>query len=352
VDTTFANHDHPDRGGFTLSALGRAWACDGYRDSESKYHNVVTIDGRGQAYFPPPGRWIEQSATPPLVRAVVDTKYCWDWQWMKSTFTESGESLELRGHGNFVEAAMRLQSRIPPERWEPDPLPVVKAYNEGFATRENGDPRMWDDEDGWVLRAPWYPVQKAFRTVLFSQGKHPYALVVDDIRKDDAEHLYEWRMNMPPDVSAVSITGPDILLGDLTTRRVPVELDRAFQGKTALSPATGDRLLLVRTLDIAVPDLPTLQPIPMVASIEYKKTDDSHQFTGRSMGMGTQVVIGSRSVEPKFAILLYPHRQGDEVPETKWSDDGSRLTISWKDQVDTYAVTVTPEGRRAFALQQ
>jgi hypothetical protein len=351
ADTTFANHDHPDRGQFTLAALGRAWACDGYRDTESKYHNVVTIDGRGQSYFTPPGRWVDQRETPDAVTAIVDAKYCWDWQWMKSSFTESKASLELRDHGNFVEAAERLQSRIRLEKWESDPLPVVKAYNEGFATRENGDPRMWDDEDGWVVRAPWYPVQKAYRTVILAKGKHPYVLVADDIRKDDAEHLYEWRMNMPPDVSAVSIKGPDILLGDLTTKREPVELNNAFQGGSGLVPAKGDRLLLVRTLDLAVPDLPTLQPVPMVAAIEYKKTDDSHQFTGRSLGMGTQVVIGSRSVEPKFVVLLYPHRHGDELPVTTWNDDKTRLTIAWKDQTDTYAVARSPDGRRLFTRQ-
>ncbi len=348
IATTFANHDHPDRGQFTLAALGRAWACDGYRDTEGKYHNVVTIDGRGQSYFPPPGTWVGASDTASETTAIIDAKYCWDWQWMKSTFTESKASLELRDHLNFWEAAERLQSRIPVSEWEPDPLPVVKAYNEGFATRDNGDPRMWDDEDGWVLRTQWYPVQKAYRTVTLARGKHPYVLVIDDLRKDDAEHLYEWRMNMPPDIEAVSINGSDILLGDQTTHREPVVLDRAFQGKTPLVPAKGDRLLLVRTLDIGVPDLPTLQPVPMVASVEYKKTDDSHQFTGRSLGMGTQVVLGSRSVEPKFVILLFPHRQGDELPVTTLSEDKTRLAVAWNDQIDTYQITTTPEGRRTF----
>jgi hypothetical protein len=350
-DTTFANHDHPDRGQFTLSSHGRAWACDGYRDTESKYHNVVTIDGRGQSYFTPPGRWVAQTETPEFVTAVVDAKYCWDWQWMKSSFTESKASLVLRDHANFAESAERLLSRTPLEKWEPDPHPVVKAYNEGFITRANGDPRMWDDEDGWVLRAPWYPVKKAFRTVLFSRGKHPYVLVVDDIRKDDAEHLYEWRMNMPPDVSALSISGPDILLGDLGTRRSPVELERAFQGKTNLTPAKGDRLLLVRTVQATIPELPTLQPIPMVAAIEYKKTADEHQFTGRSLGMGTQVVIGSRSVEPGFVILLFPHRQGEELPATTWNEDRTRLTVAWKDQSHNYVISTRKDGLRQFILQ-
>jgi hypothetical protein len=352
ADTVFANHDQADRGVFTLAAHGRAWACDGYRDTESKYHNIVTIDGRGQGYFAPPGRWVEFAETPGLVTAVVDAKYPWDWVWTKSTFTESKESLARRGIEHFFESGQRLMSRIPLDRWEPDPLPSVKAYNEGFATRANGDPRMWDDEDGWVLRAPWYPVQKAFRTVLFSRGKHPYVLVADDLRKDDAERLYEWRMNLPPDVVAVSMSGPDILLGDATTRRATPELTHGFQGKPGLAPAPGDRLLLVRTLEIAQPEWPTFQPVPIVGSVEYKKTDDSHQFTGRSLGMGTQVVIGSRSAEPKFLVLLFPHRHGEPLPQTSWNTEKTRLTLAWPDQTETFEVAPAPDGRRAFRLAQ
>ena len=346
TDATFANHDHPDRGQFTLSALGRAWACDGYRDTEPKYHNVVTIDGRGQGYFTPPGDWISETETNGTLTAAVDAKYCWDWRWMKSSFTESESSLSKRDLAGFWESAKRLQERVPLRSWEPDPK--VASYYEGFAGREHGDPRMWDDEDGWVLRAPWYPVRKAFRTVLLGRGKHPYVLVADDIRKDDSEHLYEWRMNMPPDVDAVSISGADILLGDGSITRSKPELKNAFQGTSGLLPSKGDPLLLVRTLDIGLPETPTLQPIPSVSTIEFKKTDDSHQFTGRSMGMGTQVVIGSRSVQPDFLILLYPHRHGEELPVTEWNADKTRLTLSWKDQKDEYAVTTNPEGRRVF----
>ena len=348
IDTTFATHDHADRGQFTLAALGRAWACDGFRDTESKFHNLVTIDGRGQGYFATPGRWIAAEDTPEATTAIVDAKYCWDWQWTKSMFNESRASLAGRAQDWGIDPAARQQARIPITAWEPDPTPSVDAYYRGFATHELGDPRMWDDEDGWQLRSPWYPVQKAFRTVTLARGKHPYVLVVDDIRKDDVEHLYEWRMNMPPDIAAVSINGADILLGDRTTARAPADNNYGFQGKTDLAPAKGDRLLLVRTLDLGSPELPTFQPTPMVATIEYKKTADEHQFTGRSMGLGTQVIIGSRSVEPAFVVLLFPHRQGDELPQTAWNADKTRLTVTWKDQSDTYAVFTNPEGRRVF----
>jgi hypothetical protein len=155
-------------------------------------------------------------------------------------------------------------------------------------------------------------------------------------------------MNMSPEIVAVSINGRDILLGDETTHREKTVLKNGFQGTTGLVPKEGDRLLLLCTLDLAVPDLPTIQPIPTVSTIEYKKTDDSHQFTGRSMGMGTQVVVGSRSVEPNFLMLLYPHLKGQELPTTSWNQDKSRLTIAWKDQTDVWSVTLNKEGRRVF----
>ncbi len=342
-DTVIPSHDHPDRGNFTLAALGRAWACDGYRDTEGKFHNLVTIDGRGQGYFPAPGKWLAAVDQPQATFTAIDAKYPWDWMWAKSMFTESKASLQARNQAWGIEPAERLLSRFPLEKWEADPSPQVVAYNQGYTA---GDPRMWNNEDSWVLRTPHYPVQKAFRTTGLVRGAHPYVLVIDDLKKDDQERLYEWRMNASPDVQAVSINGGDILLGDETTARQPAEITYAFQGKTGnLAPKKGDRLLLVRTLDRATPDLPTIQPIPMVATIEYKKTDDSHQFSGRSLGLGTQVVIPVRSTEARLKVLLVPHRQGEELPKTTWNDDRTVLSIAWKDQVDVFRFATTPEGR-------
>jgi hypothetical protein len=346
TDTAYPAHDHPDRGSFTFSALGRAWACDGYRDTESKYHNLVTIDGRGQGYFPPPGRWVAQVTTDQATFAAIDAKYCWDWQWTKSMFTESPASLAKRHQEWGSEPGARLLSRIPLDRWEADPSPVATAYYGGFT---DGDPRMWGNEDSWILRAPHYPVEKAFRTSGLIRGKHPYALVIDDLKKDEQERLYEWRMCMPPDVEAVSFSGNDLLLGDATTTRV-ADPERIFQGRTDFKPAAGDRLLLVRILDQGKPDLPTLRPNPALEAVEFVKTDDSHQFAGRSMGMGKRLVIPARCVDAQYKVLLFPHHQGEELPQTTWNATRTELTVRWTDQVDTYQFTMTPDGRTRFVL--
>jgi hypothetical protein len=356
TDTTFPSHDHPDRGQFTFSSHGRAWASTGYRDTESKFMNIVTIDNRGQGYFPTPGRWVAREANGEVSLALMDVKYCYDWFWMKSMFTESEEMLKRRHQAWGIPPMQRLLKRFPLDQWEADPLPSVKRYYEGYVQKM--DPRMWDDEDAWILRAPWYPVKRATRAEGLIRGKHPYMLITDDLQKDENERLYEWRMNMPPDVEVVSIKGNDLLIGDQTTHRTPyTEQEESFQfnfqrPRTLLTPEKGDRLLLVRTLDRGEPSLPTLQDSPRLQSIEYLKLDDTHQFAGRSLGQGKQVIIPARSTEAKTKVLLFPHRSGEAIPQTTWNEDKTVLTIQWKDQTDIVTFKRRADGIEAFTVSR
>ncbi len=60
------------------------------------------------------------------------------------------------------------------------------------------------------------------------------------------------------------------------------------------------------------------------------------------------MVIGSLSVEPRFAMRFYPHRQGELLPTTGWNPEKTRLRVTWPDQQGAYAVETTAEGRRVF----
>ena len=53
-DTVYAAHDHADRGDFYLTALGQPWSVSAMRETETKFHSVITIDGKGQGFFAPP----------------------------------------------------------------------------------------------------------------------------------------------------------------------------------------------------------------------------------------------------------------------------------------------------------
>ena len=95
-----------------------------------------------------------------------------------------------------------------------------------------------------LVRLPHCPVRHAYRSVVFARDAAPWLLVVDDIRKDDSERLYEWLMQTGMDTEVVSMAGGDIILADASVPR-----DRL--GRPV--PAKGDRCLLVRVLELAEP---------------------------------------------------------------------------------------------------
>ncbi|MEM0966302.1 MAG: hypothetical protein AAGJ81_09170 [Verrucomicrobiota bacterium] len=350
-DTIFASHDHADRGAFYLTSHGQPWAVSSMRSIESQYLNVVTINGRGQSHYAPPGKWIEVSDTPEATFAVVDTKYCYDWRWMKTSFLITDEQLENEPWLEWTrEHRDRLLSHTPRELWERDPLPVVTEFYEGYMA---GNPRFWTSEDSWVIRAPHYPVEKSFRTIGLIKGERPYVLIADDIRKDDAENSYQWRMRMPNWIEAYDISADEALLGRISERR-----DTSYRPQVAHNrsgrplPQKGQPMLLVRVLQANQPDIPTYQDSMALETVGFVRHDDTFQFHGRKMGMGKRLMVPSRSVEPGYKILLFPHRHGDPLPTTELTDDGTKLTVAWEDQKDVFALSVNEKGRTVFELEK
>ena len=316
-DTTFPSHDHPDRGEFFFTALGQAWTVPSMRETESKYHGVITIDGIGQGYFPTPATWLDVHDSAAGTTATVDLKYCYDWRWMKSSFLADDSQLQAEPWLEWVrEPRDRLLARAPRTTWERDPLPGVRAY---YETWQAGDPRMWDAEDAWVLRAANVPVRKAYRSLALVRGAQPFVIVADDIRRDDVEHLYEWRMILPMTVEAHSLSGADIILGPVSSEHdAKLRGDSAYKDVGRPVAPKGTPLLLVRVLQIGKPKFPELTPNPAVETVEFVKHDDVHQFAGRSTGLGRRLVLPSRSVEPRYRVLLFPYHAGEKLPETKW----------------------------------
>ena len=229
------------------------------------------------------------------------------------------------------------------------------------------------------MRLPNYQVEHAFRTAGLVKGKHDYVLIVDDIKKDNQERLYEWLMPMPLDVELVSIkqlvdvkqeSGAlnigfntftnkgvqgeyDILLGDKRMKRNMQEVDMSngeLMNAGRFIPQKGDPQLLVRVLNRTAAPRPNLEPNPRLEVIEKLKTEDMHQFYLRTMDIGKRLVIPSRSSEPDFKVLLFPHASGDELPQTKWNEDRTILIVSFKDQIDTFYFTKNSEGRTKVKL--
>lgn len=380
-DTYFISHDHSDRGQFSLSAHGREWVVDGFRSTESKYHSVICIDGRGQGYFATPASWLGFSDKADATFGIIDTKYCYDWMWLKSPAAD-----QMLGHkvaekwstGVYRNVAEKLKEYYPGEKPERDPLENVVKY---YAGNLKGNPLIWH-EDTWPMRLKHYPVQYAYRTAGLVKGKHTYALIVDDIKKDDNEHLYEWLMPMPLDVELVSIkqtamvemqNNPlnlgfnkisghrkggeyDMILGDKRMKRDrrPVDdIPGGFYNSGAFKPSKGDPQLLVRVLDKTPSPRPNLEVNPRLEAMEHLKTEDIHQFYLRSMGLGKRLVIPAQCTgAPNYKVLLFPYLHGEELPQTEWNDDRTELTVKWSDQTDLFTFRMGEDRRTRVTLQR
>lgn len=354
TDSVGSSHEHADRGGFTLSALGRRWAKENFRSPETRHHNGILIDGRGQGFWGGPGKWLGLADSKDFLLAACDAKDAYDWWWPKEA-TTGDPKMQIRYQyprwDSYKESWETFRKTYGDGPFEKDPRPSVVAHWKGFT--DKGDPRMWD-EDSWPIRLPFNPVKKAFRTLAMARGEHPYAILIDDIQKDSgkspSEHLYEWEMQTGADTDLVSIQDNDIILCDATVSR---------DGEGNPKPAKGDRLLLVRVLNSNVPakiqDY-TTKPSFRLETFERKDTivpDGKGGLSGsRSFGLDKRLVIASRAVAPDFKILLYPLRKGDPLPETTWDGKGSELLLKAGASTDRIGMKPGKDGRTEVMLSR
>lgn len=332
------SHQHSDRGNFTFGGAGRTWAVERFRGIESRHHNVVVIDGKGQGYVPPPGKWLKLADKKMATFGAIDAKYSYDWYWEGALSGYADKSQPRRYFQrweNFAKQADNFMAENPDFDWEAnlDRSPKVEKYYNGF---ESGDPRMWD-EYSRPVRIEFNPVEKAFRTAGLVRGKHPYSIIVDDIKKDDKMHHYNWTMMTDSDVQPMSITLDEIILGGAVGER-----EGLFEVMVP-TPKKGDPQLLVKVLNRNIPEDPFNNPAIRMETFEYK---DAREWpNGRSFGLAKRLIIPSFSVEPDFKILLFPYKHGEKLPKTKWNKDRTKCTISWKDQKDVVEFKTDSKGR-------
>ena len=124
--------------------------------------------------------WVRQVVefvdTPELTYAVGDAKYAYDWQWKWSNGDPQEDSPNLaQGWTKVEETPNDFQYQKQPYDYMDKP----------FFMKSNWiAPGMVQH----YVKKPWNPVHKAFRTAALIRGTHPYAVIVDDVRKDDQQH--------------------------------------------------------------------------------------------------------------------------------------------------------------------
>jgi hypothetical protein len=337
TDSHGASHEHADRGNFTFSALGRIWAKESFRSIETRHHNSILIDGAGQGYWPGPGVWLGMHDVGWAVSAAIDAKPAYDWMWPKQIVAEDPNSCPRFAYprwATYRTEAEQFQAFAAGKTVERDTRPAVVAFWKGF---EATDPRLWD-EDSWPVRVSHNPVEKAFRTVVFIREPKPYLLVVDDVRKDSTERLYEWQIITGPNTDVAAITQDEILLADASHPRTESGLVR---------PPKASAQLLVRSLDLGEPQTYSSRPSMRLEAFEKRDTTSP---AGRSFGLDRRLVIPSRSAEPKFKVLLFPLRTGETPPTTTWNEDRTSVTIQWQTTTDTFTFLQAPDGRTRISV--
>jgi hypothetical protein len=210
--------------------------------------------------------------------------------------------------------------------FEPDTDPnAIKKYAE--LTPDHPD-RPWEDpkvNSGYPYRASWNPVQKAFRTAALRRGAHPYVLIVDDIRKDDQPHQYDWLMQVPDDLKVISSNATDIVLGGSDPRDPRRLLVRMVGGQPQGAPGQWQ-----------------------LESYEVKRSPVTADNT--SYGMHIRLKYTCQAIEPGFKVLLFPYREGvTPVPQTELQSNA--LQVTWPDQKDNYELDALPSGRTEIKLE-
>jgi hypothetical protein len=306
-------HTHANRNDFTLDALGRTWVQRVYGGSEefqsTKFHNCILIDGKGipRTYIDghkarQPAKvigWISNSAMS-AVTGDATYSYNWEWDWFARAANVESPKLKTSGWTKVSETPNSFQQ-----------TPIDLLYNPKANTPYYSQP-AWSSA-GKVERMVKFrfnKVEKVKRTAALVRAAKPYFLLIDDIKKDNAKHLYKWNASIP---------------SDLTIERTDINLNNSnYRCDVILKEATGNRRLLVRVLQNE--GYTASNPPARIEPYEY--TDDRNLAFDSNPPLSRQrLVIESNSVEPKFKVLFFPFMDGESLPVTNLSADKSTAEI-------------------------
>jgi len=315
-------HTRASRTEFVFAALGRVWA---HRTravrSDSAMHSVILIDGVGQGPFRcVPARTIALKDTAAATFCAADAT------WPYSFVTCNPRHPQAQPVPASPNDSRLAKSPLP---WMDQPWSFLPLWNSGKKPIVDGKPTYSSTEHHhWQ---PYNPVQHAYRTVGLVRGKHPYAMIVDDIRKDDQPHLYMWQMQVPDDLTLA--------------RRSSGKADKGQVVDLILADDQGRRLL-VRVLAAGA------EPSEALLTQAESKLETYEKKERRRTSKHKRIVLPLRAVTGAYKVLLYPFREGQELPKTAWNAGRTRLTVEWPGRRDELRFDAGSDGRTRVALMR
>ena len=344
IDQFYMGHESPQHGDFQLWADGISWVPNGGGYLDTSFRNMVTVDGLASIYAPVSGDTMTAVGTEQTATTVSEmtTAYQWRKSWNGLRYLDhpgmTTAPYQMKG---FAKAAYQI-NRFSEFAY----LPAIKEHYDGFAHLDYGP---WHGE----TRGPEYyvkwndPMDHVFRTLHLARGDKPYMLIMDDLRKaDNKDHQFDWRMmvtgdavlykvstavgNRHTDMNTEGKIGTDMIftMKDDSYNR---EYSGAYYVGIKPKPKKGDPMLLVRVLWRNT-NFPF--PVPNV----------------QRSGLFNMVSVPAFGKSPEYRIMIFPHRFGDKLPSTEWSDDRSRLTVKVGGNVDVYDLDQTDNERTVFSM--
>ena len=194
-DVFYGGHETPEQGDFRFSADGVLWSPYTGPYMDAYFRNMVLVDGYAGVYQPTPGKLLEVANTDDAATIVSDATEAYRWKKMEKNF--------YLWHGMLKQAPLftdwlRDRGWRMNRDWELPFQPHMKEFYNGFAHLDWGP---WHGETrGPEYYERWNDMEYVYRTLHLARGEHPYVLIVDDLKKDDAPHQYDWNFALPGDV--------------------------------------------------------------------------------------------------------------------------------------------------------
>lgn len=300
-----SGHHHADIGMFYFSGNGVNWITEPTPKTYSgRYHSEVIIDGKAEAEGPPAkGIYIGASMNENGAFGTVDQTYCYTWQWCTQ--------VQKWGTG-----FSKIDSTVAKNGWE---LETDSATFNVYKGTSHYKMRPWwptYDFSNFIptLRALWNPMEYVYRSTGLIRGKHSYGLIVDDLKKDDKPHLYQWTGMLGKGIFNAKY--PKIPVGcnvlGFNEKLINLKKGEAFE---PIEPSIGDPLLLVCSLDAAN---------GAEVAVNTLKDEDGKEYN--------RLTIEKKAVKFNDKVLLIPFYYGEKLPEIKFAN--GKAIIKWNDQMD------------------
>ncbi|MCX6307350.1 MAG: hypothetical protein NTY32_00495, partial [Bacteroidia bacterium] len=204
-DFFYGGHEGSENNRITLWKDGVNWIQDNnmLMAKSTFLQNMLTVDGKGCYWPPAPGTWLGIKESTEGLIAAGDGKDGYSYSKNMQVHPLYYPSSKVPYYAPFAEGNFDLSRDI-----QVAFNSRTVKFNDGYAHTDYGP---WSGETRLVEGyKTWNPMQQLYRTVQLTRGSNPYILVIDDAKKDNRSHNFEWNISVPLDVDLVDAVTPEI----------------------------------------------------------------------------------------------------------------------------------------------